>query len=328
MSMSYRRFPGIRWIPISVVLLVLLTGNGFALSPPGSAPHSPGTATSGATELRAVGPATSPPVNVTLTIGNRAANISSQFFGTTVNNEVRMFRGEATAVNATPARVLVWPGAMAGEDYDPLTQTHYDTYSGIPKHALTNESQFVQLCKATHCTAIVQVPAEIDNASFAEAVVNYTEVNLSFTPAYWMIGNEPELWSHWKLPWKDWATQSSGGPDPTQFGHEVVAYVKAIRAVDSTTPILGLPASGCTCGSWTFPQWISGVLNVTGSKIQSVAFHEYPAGWLGTGDGSLEDFYWTIQSAAGIPPRLVAARAAVTSSCPGCNVSVFISELG
>ncbi|MCI4321917.1 MAG: hypothetical protein L3K05_06400, partial [Thermoplasmata archaeon] len=246
----------------------------------------------------------------------------------TVNNEVRMVRGEATAVNATPARVLVWPGAMAGEDYDPFTQTHYDTYSGQPKHALTNEDQFVQLCKATHCTAIVQVPAEIDNASFAEAVVNYTEVNLSFHPAYWMIGNEPELWSHWKEPWKVWPTQSSAGPDPVQFAHEVLAYVKAIRAVDNTTPILGLPASGCTCGSWTFPQWISGVLNVTGSKIQSVAFHEYPAGWLGTGDGSLEDFYGTIQSAAGIPPRLVAARAAVTSSCPGCNVSVFISELG
>ena len=67
------------------------------------------------------------PINTTLTVNASSVNLSSQFWGSTVNNEVHMFRGEATAVNATPARVLVWPGAMAGEDYDPFTQTHYDT---------------------------------------------------------------------------------------------------------------------------------------------------------------------------------------------------------
>ncbi|MCI4363164.1 MAG: hypothetical protein L3K13_02530 [Thermoplasmata archaeon] len=268
------------------------------------------------------------PVGTTLGVNTSSVNLSNQFWGTTVNNEVRMFRGETNAVNATPARVLVWPGAMAGEDYNPLTDTHYDTYSGAPIHALTSEVQFVRMCKATHCIAIVQVPAEVDNPGLAEQIVNYTEVNLSFVPTYWMIGNEPELWSHWQVPWRDWPNQSTPGPDPTQFGHEVLAYVKAIRAVDNTTPILGLPASGCTCGFWTFEQWISGVLNVTGPKIQAVAFHEYPAGWLGTGDGSLHDFYGTIQSDAGIPLRIAGARQAVQSSCHACNVSVFISELG
>ncbi len=267
-------------------------------------------------------------LNTTLSVGNLVANLSSQFWGATINNEVRVFRGETSSVNATPARVLVWPGAMAGEDYDPLTDTHYDTYSGAPIRALTNESQFVAMCKAVDCTAIVQVPAEIDDPSLAEAIVNYTEVNLSFHPAYWMIGNEPELWGHWQVPWKNWPTTYTNGPDPTQFGDEVLAYVKDIRAVDNTTPILGLPASGCTCGYYTFDQWISGVLKVTGNKIQAVAFHEYPAGWLGTGNGSLQAFYGTIQSSANIPIRMAAARAAVQSACPGCNVSVFISELG
>jgi hypothetical protein len=296
---------------------------------------SAGPASNGASETRPaalapgpIAPAGSAPINTTLTVNTTSANLSSTFWGTTVNNEVRMFRGEPTDVNATPARVLVWPGAMAGEDFDPLADVHYNTYDGAPTPALTNESEFVQMCEAIHCTAIVQVPAEIDDPSFAEEIVNYTEVNLSFHPAYWMIGNEPELWGHWKVPWKDWPSDYTTGPTPTQFGHEVVAYVKAIRAVDATTPILGLPASGCTCGSYTFPQWISGVLNVTGSKIQAVAYHEYPAGWLGTGNGSLQAFYGTLQSAAGIPIRTVAARAAVEAACPGCNVSVFISELG
>ncbi|MCI4326605.1 MAG: hypothetical protein L3K16_03080 [Thermoplasmata archaeon] len=328
MSVAARR-PGVpRWLPIAVGFLVALSGAVASVPAPSAGP-------AGSVSTRFVPfasplpvPAASAPIAVTLTVNSTSANLSSQFWGTTVNNEVRMFRGETNAVNATPAKVLVWPGAMAGEDYDPFTQTHYNTYDGTPTHALTNESQFVQMCEAIHCTAIVQVPAEIDNPSIAEAIVNYTEVNLSFTPAYWMIGNEPELWEHWKVPWADWASETTNGPDPNQFGHEVVSYVKAIRAVDTTTPILGLPASGCTCGYYTFDQWISGVLNVTGSKIQAVAFHEYPAGWLGTGNGSLQAFYGTLQGAAGIPVRVAAARAAVQLACPGCNVSVFISELG
>jgi len=316
------------WIPFGLILIVLVTGGVSAtpsFAPPGTPPPVRFVP---AAVAPSAAPATPPPTNVSLTVNTSSVNLSDQFWGATVNNEVRMFRGETNAVNATPARVLVWPGAMAGEDYDPFTDTHYNTYDGTPTHALTNESQFVQMCQATHCIAIVQVPAEIDNASFAEALVNYTEVNLSFHPAYWMIGNEPELWAHWKVAWKNWPTTSTNGPDPTQFANEVLQYVKAIRAVDNTTPILGLPASGCTCGYYTFEQWISGVLKVTGSKIQAVAFHEYPAGWLGTGNGSLEAFYGTIQSAAGIPTRVIAARQAIQSACPGCNVSLFISELG
>ncbi|MCI4336571.1 MAG: hypothetical protein L3K17_05170 [Thermoplasmata archaeon] len=322
------RFAGARGLAIGLVLMVLLSGNAYAGQPTSDAAGRELSGTVDEGGLGPIVPLASTPYNTTLNVSSSSVNLSSLFWGTTVNNEVRTFRGETNAVNATPARVLVWPGAMAGEDYDPLTNTHYDTYSGTPKTALTNESQFVQMCKATHCIAIVQVPAEIDNPSLAEAVVNYTEVNLSFTPAYWMIGNEPELWGHWKVAWKNWPSDYTTGPTPTQFGNEVVAYVKVIREVDNTTPILGLPASGCTCGSYTFDQWISGVIAVTGNKIQAVAFHEYPAGWLGTGNGSLEAFYGTIQSAANIPTRMVAARAAVKSSCPGCNVSVFISELG
>ncbi|MCI4330221.1 MAG: hypothetical protein L3K19_00010 [Thermoplasmata archaeon] len=317
-----------RGLPIGLVLIMLLSGAASAL-PAGSSPgHSSGVVLGSGPESAQITPAGPGTINTTLSVNASSFNLSNQFWGTTVNNEVRMFRGETNAVNATPARVLVWPGAMAGEDYDPFTNTHYDTSSGTGTHALTNESQFVQLCKATHCIAIMQVPAEIDNATFAAKIVNYTENNLSFVPAYWMIGNEPELWGHWQLPWSKWASQYSGGPTPTQFGDEVLAYVKAIRTIDNSTPILGLPASGCTCGSWTFAQWIYQVLKVTGPKIQAVAFHEYPAGWLGTGDGSLRDFYGTIQSPANIPIRMASARAAVVSGCPNCSVSVLISELG
>ncbi|HZY69493.1 MAG TPA: hypothetical protein VFF67_00750 [Thermoplasmata archaeon] len=306
-------------IMVAVLLAVPASAAGRALSAPSTrsaANSAPLTATS--------------TIGTPLTVNRSSANLSSTFWGTTVSNEVRPLHGEANDLNATPARVLVFPGAMAGDDFDPLTNTHYDSYSGVSSKAPTTELQFVQMCKATHCQAVFELPAEIDNPSYAEKIVNYTEKNLSFTPAYFMIGNEPELWYHWKESWSQWSGGYSGGPTPTQFGQEVLAYVKAIRHVDNTTPILGLPASGCTCGYWTFEQWISAVLNVTGNAIQSVAFHEYPAGWLGTGDGSLHDFYSTIQSAAGIPARVAGARQAVIdSTCKNCsNVSVWISELG
>ncbi|MCI4367781.1 MAG: hypothetical protein L3K08_08515, partial [Thermoplasmata archaeon] len=328
MSGSFRRWRDPGWLAIGLVLVMVLAGNATSHPTPSTAPHLLRGGPVRGPFFAPIAPAASLPINTTLTVNASSVNLSNEFWGATVNNEVRMFRGESVAVNATPARVLVWPGAMAGEDYDPFADIHYNTYDGTPTHALTNEAQFVQMCKATNCTAIVQVPAEINDPNFAERIVNYTEVNLSFHPAYWMIGNEPELWGHWKVPWKYWATQYTSGPDPTQFGNEVLNYVKAIRAVDNSTPILGLPASGCTCGSWTFEQWIYGVLKVTGPKIQAVAFHEYPAGWLGTGDGSLQAFYNTIQGAASIPVRMLGARQAVQSACPGCNVSVFISELG
>ncbi|HTT35789.1 MAG TPA: hypothetical protein VMH78_08005 [Thermoplasmata archaeon] len=315
------------WLPVALAIVVVASGNVIA---PASAPPpatDPGF-TPDLAEPQSVAPSDAAPISVPLSVGDLSSVLSPDFWGTTVNNEVHLLRGEGDAINATPTRVIVWPGAMAGEDYDPLTNTHYDTYSGAAKTALTSEAQFVQMCEAMHCTAIMQLPAEIDNPSLAEEIVNYTEVNLSFTPAYWMIGNEPELWEHWQVAWKNWGHSYTGGPTPTEFGQEVVAYVADIRQVDATTPILGLPASGCTCGSWTFSQWISAVLNVTGDKIQAVAFHEYPAGWLGTGDGSLLDFYQTIQSAASIPQRIISARQAASSACPGCNVSVFVSELG
>lgn len=315
-----------RGVALGVVAVVLLSG--LAQASPGSPSTPPTSIAAARPHPAAVSPLATSPTNLTLKVGGLTGTLSPLFWGTTVNNEVHMLHGETEAVNATPAHVLVWPGANAGEDYDPLTNTHYDTYSGSPKTALASESQFVQMCETIHCTAIVQLPAEIDSPSYAEKIVNYTEVNLSFHPAYWMIGNEPELWSHWKVAWKNWPTTYTNGPTPTQFGQEVVQYVKAIRQVDNTTPIFGLPASGCTCGYWTFAQWIAAVLNVTGDQIQAVAFHEYPAGWLGTGDGSLYDFYATINGAASIPSRIVSARAAATSSCKGCNVSVFVSELG
>jgi hypothetical protein len=319
-----------RVVSASVLLVVMVLGSG-AVGPAAGTSASTERAPSSEAVPAVVefsGPASTPPTNVTLSVNASSANLSDAFWGTTINNEARLLPGETNAVNATPSRVLVWPGAMAGEDYDPFTDTHYETDDGVPTHALTNESQFVTMCKAIRCLAIMQVPAEIDDPSIAEAIVNYTEVNLSFTPAYWMIGNEPELWEHWKVPWSKWGSEYTDGPTPTEFGHEVVAYVDAIRAVDATTPILGLPASGCTCGSYTYAQWIAGVLNVTGDHIQAVAFHEYPAGWLGTGNGSLEAFYGTIQSAANIPTRVAAARKAIETACPGCNVSLFVSELG
>ncbi len=326
--MPHPRFPIARSLAIGLVLIVILSGN--SSSSPGSSTSStdPGPQATDGAATRPIAPAVGTIFNTTLTVDSSSVNLSSLFWGTTVNNEVHMFRGEADAVNATPAHVLVWPGAMAGEDYNPLTETHYDTWYGSANHALTSERQFVEMCKAIRCTSVVQLPAEIDDPVLAEQIVNYTLVNLSFVPSYWMIGNEPELWSHWKVPWKNWATQYTTGPTPTQFANEVLDYVKVIRDVDPTTPILGLPASGCTCGFWTFDQWIAGVLQVTGDKIQAVAFHEYPAGWLGTGNGSLQAFYGTLQGAAGIPTRMAAARAAVLSACPGCNVSVWISEIG
>ena len=112
MAVSSLRLPRMGWIPLGIVLFVLLSGISPGLSaPPGAATVGTAATVSGGEVLSV--PLAAPPVtNVTLTVNVSSVNLSSQFWGTTVNNEVRMFRGETNAVNATPG-----PGArLAGRD--------------------------------------------------------------------------------------------------------------------------------------------------------------------------------------------------------------------
>lgn len=280
-----------------------------------------------------------------LTLNSTPIHLNDSFWGTTISPRAQILPDEADVINATPAQLILWPGAGAGDTYDPLTNTIYSA-GGLDEGAPpTNESQFVRFCEAIDCRAIFQVPGEINDPQLAAAIVTYTEVNLSFHPAYWEIGNEPEDWKHFDLPWSLWDSCSTCTPTDTDYADEVQNYTIAMQQANNDTAfrdtplrIIGIPAAARSKVPplWN---WIEVMVDVNGPRIAGVAFHEYPASGSSSGRNptvpSLQQFYEALTNeTAGLPARIVnttsAIHYALEQACPSTcsSIPIFVTEIG
>jgi hypothetical protein len=273
---------------------------------------------------------------VTLSIGATPAyNLSDLFWGTTVSSHARLLNGEGSLVSATPATVAIYPGGNAGDEYDPLNDSQVtlvrQSVNGTEvateswEHPPTGETDFIEWCRSVSCTAFLQVPAEINNATLAAAIVNYTENDLGFHPAYWVIGNEPELWKNWNREWVNW-TAAYSEVTPAEYATMVGNYSAAMRAVDPSIKIIGLAATGGADGSYPLTDWVNATVDQDGSKINAVSFHEYPTPK--RGKEALTVFYSSLsETGQSLPSRLAQARTAIAAS-PYPNIPVFVTEVG
>ena len=260
--------------------------------------------------------------------------------------------------------MVVWPGAQSGEDYNPMNGTIYTVHKNalgvkIPEwgKAATNESQFVSWCKSINCTAIFQVPGEIDNTTTAKWIVEYTEdkgqiadpafggrnvTALDFHPAYWEIGNEPELWRLYNIPWTEWKPSAhsyrigNATTGPGVYARLVQNYTSAMREVDPNIKIIGIPATGRPNGMGPLENWIGAVVALDGPNISGVAYHSYPAR---ESPITLPTFYGAINGSAGLTGRVAEARSGIANgsaeskvaSCQAtCSerVGLFVTEFG
>ena len=300
-----------------------------------------------------------PNENATLTL-EAGHNLSSLFWGTTVSPRARLLPNEGSLTTGTPVSVVVWPGAFAGDDYDPLANDARGVIWTSGNQQTTpsvNESQFVAWCRAINCTAIFQVPGEIDNPSIAADIVVYTvnqtytgpvweggtEVNvtmpgLDFRPAYWEVGNEPALWPFWDEPWGEWNHYQT--PDSAQYAHEENAYFLAMDGANrSYRPgIIGLPGIGKASSLDNPSQWIDDVLSLNGPNLSGVATHIYPARTLLSGQNALVQFYDQIGATddSSLYARVGDFEVPILAACrtytcgPDANASlpIFITEVG
>ncbi len=340
-----------------VVLALLLPPPGMAspanLRSPSPAPLSPTPQAGGA-------------VPVNLTINSRGINLSSLFWGTTVTPHTPIYANVSSLVEATPARVIVWPGASAGDEYDPIptnlsisvsnptgvvstsgsmsgpTQIHTVGSPPVTVNASASEAEFVQWCRSINCTAIMQVPGEVNNTTLAQQIVAYTEDVLHFKATAWEIGNEPEIWRHWNCPWQDWddacrqINLNLRGTDkdvtPIQYAWEVNNYTQAMRVVDPNIQIIGVPVTGRNNGNWSVTAWANATVQINGPNLTGVAFHDYPAG--NSGNSTLAQFYAFLASPAGLPARVNSIRQGVNNTMatywPGVHhtVQVWVTEDG
>ncbi|MCI4331245.1 MAG: hypothetical protein L3K19_05300 [Thermoplasmata archaeon] len=292
----------------------------------GPSPHSNGLAPLAAVD--------SVPVN--LSIAPTAVELSNEFWGTTVSARANILPSEGAIINSTPTRLVVWPGGSAGDEYNPLNDSLVEISArtvqwGTPP---TSEAEFVDLCRSIHCQAIMQVPGEVDNLSLAESIVNYTEKTLGFRPAFWEIGNEPELWHNWRMPWAAWGAGTQEGKrmiTPLQYADELHNFTVGLHLIDPGLRVLGLAGTGRPEFKVGLSDWLNATVAVDGSILAGIAVHSYPAG--STGAPGLVPFYASSNGPYSLAGRIDTARAAIAGelnlTCPACpQIPVYFTEIG
>jgi Divergent InlB B-repeat domain len=319
-------------LTVALALLILVPtgpfGNASATSPVAQASPAPSDAT-------AVG------LNISAT---PTATLSPLFWGTTVSARARLLSDEADIVNSSGAKVVVFPGGNAGDEYDPFNNTLYvPLYSptvDLNSHPSTNESQFVAWCESINCTAILQLPAEINNASLAASVVNYTEKTLGFHPAYWIIGNEPSLWTRWNVSWSEWSQSHKHTVTQLAYAEMVNRYTTAIHSyADPNAKIIGLAGQDAI----DLDTWVNETVWIDGPNITGIAYHDYPVIRLSPTTG-LSALYGDLQSNRSLTFHVTQTKGDIsnamnltnyTSRCPvvapgpTCSpISVFVTEFG
>jgi hypothetical protein len=359
-----------------VVTLALATVG--ILTVPGA--FASGGATLGGSSAPAGGgvPGSNLAIDAFLTLGNGSGNLTSPILlGTTVTPRAPILPNQDGLVSATPEGAVLWPGGNAGDDLNPLgnysagasngtgsTGEVLYTFGGHFVDPETTERDFVAWCRSINCTAIFEVPGELNDPSIARDIVAYT-VNqtytgpvwtnetepgnggtgnplgiehtvtmpgLDFRPAYWEVGNEPALWPHWDQPWG--ARTGAVNVTPAEYGQVVESYQLAMNQANSsyTARIIAPPGIG---GISDAGAWLDDVLNDTGGNLAGIGMHVYVTGdsWTSTTTApSMARFAQALTGPSGLYKRIKSQASTIAQACHSfglnCNLPMFITELG
>jgi hypothetical protein len=266
-----------------------------------------------------------PPVHTSIFVNTSLVMdpIDSEFWGGNVNLG-KLPNATATQDLASAGLgYVLWPSGKANDEYN-FSSGKLTAENGSVSTPQGNLSQFVAWCKLAQCTAIIGLPAEINDSAQAAAEVNYLENTLNFHPAYYELGNEPALWTHFGLRWSGWAANQTRGITPLQYAILVKEYIHAITAVDADARIIGLPGTGQ--GGFQEAAWVYDVLAVNGHSIDAIGMHVYPAGHLTAASGTLTQFDQSLTGKGGLDWRVPLVRAAITQACPTCHTPIFVTE--
>lgn len=256
-----------------------------------------------------------------------AVPLYSGFLGVNLRPDFALTASALAELNSTGVRLVRWPGGALGDRYDPIAnggQGVIYTDSGQPLPAATSLGEFVAWCQSTSCRSVITLPAEIDNASLAAAIVSYTETTLGFRPTYWEIGNEPALWSHFGIPWPDWQPSQNSTVTPQEYATVVASYVRAIRSVDPVTGIIGI--GGIGTGAADVSTWFDPTLELDGPNLSAMAIHVYPAG-NATYLSGISAWFSTLRGTmSGLPARVENAQSVMQQACPSCRLTLLVDE--
>jgi hypothetical protein len=304
-------------ISLAAAAVVLIAGVTYVDGQ--SAPSSAGSALS----TRGV----EPTVAIDVSNLSNAAAIAPGFWGLDLSANARYSPAYSAQVAATPAKYLRFPGGVLGERYN-YTSGRIISANGTWSRAGTNLTDFISVCQAVNCSAILQLPTEINSTATATYFVRYIVDTMHFQPAYWELGASPSGWAHFNISWNDWNGTQSDNATPVVFADVVHSYIVAIRDVDPTARFLALGT-----GIWPpdFAQaWVETLTRTDGHLLSGVSLGSYPiSNTTNTTppNASLANFFAALEGNHSMTAQVDSVRAAMLAGCPTCKrLQVFLTE--
>ncbi|MCI4325877.1 MAG: hypothetical protein L3K00_08395 [Thermoplasmata archaeon] len=290
------------WLPtLAVVLLILLVAVGVVTIAPGL-----------------VGPG-SPTLDGALQVGGVVAYPPSTFWSVGTH-AVKIENSSLSAqVNETPIENFRFGGGSDSTNQTTGVSYSDDGVASAPSPAA--DAPFVQFCEWRRCHAIMAVPGEINDPGAAAVTVAYVENTLGFHPEFWSIGNEPQAWTHYNIPWTDWRGTDDSQVTPTEYAALVHRDIAAMRGVDPTIRVIGIQSetSGTAGAIWMQP-----LVAMNGPNLSAVAYHSYPGS--SASPGSSVGGFLDAAVSHGFPSDYRATEASVSGACPTCHIPVFVDE--
>ncbi|WP_327344080.1 LPXTG cell wall anchor domain-containing protein [Streptomyces europaeiscabiei] len=182
-------------------------------------------------------------------------------------------------MKAAGVRQLRYPGGSGADDFHWKTHTMGNGGWIVPN---TDFDSFMATAKKVGAQPILTANYGSGTPQEAADWVKYANVDKGYGVKYWEIGNEVYGNGHYGNG-KGWETDNHADKSPKEYGKNLVAYSKAMKAVDPTVKI---GAVLTTPGSWPDGEkapgdtadWNNTVLSIAGGSIDFVIVHWYPGG--------------------------------------------------
>jgi len=199
-----------------------------------------------------------------------------------------------TAVKASGATTLRYPGGSYADAYHWQTNTATTNQSLYINSNDTFDNFMTKLVQPAGSNVVITCNYGSNTSGSAggdpneaAAWVDYANNTKHYGIKYWEIGNEIPGNGFYGAWWEtdDHSTANTQAArtgnsalGPVTYGQNVVQFVNAMKAKDSTIKV-GIVV--CTPGSWpdgVSPDWNTNVLQQCGTKIDFVIIHWYPGG--------------------------------------------------
>ncbi|WP_406182190.1 LPXTG cell wall anchor domain-containing protein [Streptomyces canus] len=223
-----------------------------------------------------------PTVGIRVDAGTSLGTVPSSGVGLNTGfGDEHMGDAKVTSLMKTAGvRQLRYPGGSGADDYHWKTHTSGDGSGWIPSN--TNFDHFMATAKKVGAQPILTANYGSGTPQEAADWVKYANVDKGYGVKYWEIGNEVYGNGHYGNG-KGWETDNHADKSPKEYGKNLVAYSKAMKAVD---PKVKIGAVLTTPGFWPDAEkapgdsadWNNTVLSIAGRSIDFVIVHWYPGG--------------------------------------------------